>query len=212
MSPLLVVRCHSPEGVRLHRGDFGLLVDLGAAAARAFAQRHGEVGRRDVAVIGMIERADDFRRAGAVAEFDQRPQIADLARADHLEGHADGIRRAAVFLVFVHAIAAGREAQISGDVETHVLAGFGGQTLVEIHRVLVQLADRVAHVEQRQQARRMPGRSRGQLGALQQHDVRPALQRQVIKRADAYHSAANHHDAGMSFHLSISQAQMRQAV
>ena len=31
-------------------------------------------------------------------------------------------------------------------------------------------------------------------------DVRPALQSQVIERADAYHTAADHHDAGMSFH------------
>ena len=65
------------------------------------------------------------------------------------------------------------------------------QALVEVDRVLVQLADGVAHVEQRQQSRGMPGGAGGELGALDQRDVRPALLRQVIERAHADHAAAD---------------------
>ena len=81
MSPLFVVSFHSPEARARHRGDFGLLVDLGAARARALAQRHRQIRRRDVAVVRMVERADDLRRVAAVAELDQRPELLDLLRA-----------------------------------------------------------------------------------------------------------------------------------
>ena len=187
-------------GRALDRRDLGLLVDLGAAGARPFAQRHGQIGRRDVAVVGVIERADEVRRVAAVAELDQRPELLHFLGRDDLEGHADGVGGAAVLLILVHAVAAGREAQIPGDVEAHVLSGFCRQALVEIDGVLVQLPDRVAHIEQRQEARRVPGGSGGELRALEQHHVRPAFVRQVIERADAYHAATDHHDAGMSFH------------
>ena len=66
--------------MRFTRGYFGLLVDFGAAGTRALAQRHGEIRRRDVAVVGMVERADDVRRVAAVAELDQRPEFLDLLR------------------------------------------------------------------------------------------------------------------------------------
>ncbi len=190
-----------PRGRALHRGDLALLLNFRAAAACALAQRHGEVRRSDVAVIGMVESADDLRRGGPVAQLNQGPQLAHLRWAYHLKGHADGIRGTAVLLILIHAIAAGRQAQISGDVKAHVLTGLGGQPLVEVDGVFVQLADRVAHVEQGQQARRMPGRSRGQLRALQQHRVAPTFQGQMVERADADHTATDHYDAGMSFHL-----------
>ncbi len=198
-------------GGAFYRGDLGLLLNLRAAGARALAQRHGQIRRRDVAVIGVVERSDDFRGGCAVAEFDQRPKIADLLRTDHLEGHADGVRRAAVLLVFVHAIAAGREPQIAGDVKAHILTGFSRQALVKIHGIFVQLTDRVAHVEKRQQSRCMPGRPGGEFSALEQDCVGPPFQGQVIKRADAYHAAADHDDARMSFHNKL-PTQMRDAV
>ena len=76
----------------------------------------------------------------------------------------------------------------------------------------MQLSYGVTHVEQRQQTGRMPGGSRRELGAFQQHRVSPAFQRQMVQRADAYHAAADHHDAGMSFHEIDLPTQMRPAV
>ena len=207
MSPLLVVSCHSPDGVRFDGRDFGLLVDFGAAAARALAQRHGEVGRRDVAVVGVIQRADDLRACRLPSPRSTSGQRSlDLVGADDLEGHADGVGGAAVLLILVHALAAGGEAQVAGDVEADVLAGLGRQALVQVDRIFVQLPDRVAHVEQRQQSRRVPGGAGGQFRALQQHHVRPAFHGQVVQRADADHAAADDDDAGMSFHVSSPNA------
>jgi len=130
---------------------------------------------------------------------------------DHLERDADGIGRTAVLLVLVHAVTVGRQPEVAGDVKAHVLAGLGGQALVEIDRVFVELSDGVTHVEQGQQTGRVPGRTRGQLGTLQQYDVRPTLQGEVIQRADADHAAADDDHTGMSFHP-ILPTRMRQAV
>jgi len=123
-----------------------LFVDLGTARPRAFAQRHGQVRRRDVAVVRVVQRADDGRCL-VVAEIDEGPEFLHPLRRDHLEGHADGVGGAAVLLIFIHAFAAGRQAQVAGHMEADILAGFRRQPLVQIHRILVQLPDGVAHVE-----------------------------------------------------------------
>jgi hypothetical protein len=59
---------------------FRLLADLRAEVARAAAQRHREVHGRDVAVVRMVERADDLRRVDPVAQVDERPQLLHLRR------------------------------------------------------------------------------------------------------------------------------------
>jgi hypothetical protein len=132
---------------------FGLLVDLRAFRPRAFAERHREVRRRDVAVLRMVERGNDFGRVVAAAELEERPELLHLGRTDDLEGHADRVRRATVLLILVEAVARGREPQVPGRVEADVLPGLGLEALVEVDRVLVELADRVAHVEERQSPR-----------------------------------------------------------
>src|SRR5438874_8848 len=55
----------------------GVLVDLGVRAARTLAQCHGEIGGRDVAVVRVVERADDGGGLGAAAELDERPELLD---------------------------------------------------------------------------------------------------------------------------------------
>jgi hypothetical protein len=185
----------------LHGGDFGLFVDLGAAAAGAFAQRHGEIGRGNVAVIGVIQRANDIRRVAAVAELGQGPESRTSLGPMTWKGTPMVLAVPQYFWYSSMRSRIGGETQVAGDVEAHVLAGLGGEALVQVHGVLVQLADRVAHVEQRQQARGMPGGTGRQFGALQQHHVGPSLQCEVVQRADADHAAANDYDAGMSFHV-----------
>ena len=185
---------------RLFDGShFGLLVDLGAAGAGTLAQRHGQVGRRDVAVVRVVESADDLRRVAAT-EVDERPELLDFLRRNDLERHADGVGRAAVLQVLVHAVLAGGQAQVAGHVKADVLTGFRRQALVQVDRVLVELADRVAHVEEWQQAGGVPCRAGRQLGALKQHDIRPAFLDEVVKRTDANDTAADHDHSSMSLH------------
>ena len=116
---IALVGLHQPFAVRLllDARDLGLAVDLAAARAGSLGQGHGDVGGRHVAVIGMIERAD---QPLGIAE---RPQLLDLGRRDDLERHADGVRGAAVLVVLVHAVAVGGEAEVAGLVEADGLAG-----------------------------------------------------------------------------------------
>ena len=111
---IALVGLHQPFAVRLllDGRDLGLAVDLAAAGAGALRQRHGDVGGRDVAVIGVVESADD---AVGIAE---RPQLLHLRGRDDAERHADGVRGAAIFVVLVHAVAVGGEAQVAGLAKT----------------------------------------------------------------------------------------------
>ena len=189
---------------RRRAGDaqrLGLFADLRAARARAAPQRHREIDRRDVAVVRMVERADDLRRVDAVAQVHERPQLGHFLRTDDPERHADRVRGAAVLVILVHPVARRREAQVAGDVEADFLPGLLRQALVEVDRILVQLADRVAHVEERQEPGGVPRRSRRELRALEQHHVGPALLRQMVERADADDSAADHHHPRMGLHV-----------
>ena len=103
-----------------------------------------------MAVIGMVEGADE------VVDLAQRPQLLDFGRSDDLKGHPYGVGRAAVFAVFVHAVAPGRKPQVAGHVEADILAGLLFKCLVQIDGVLVDLSDRIAQVKERQQTGGMP--------------------------------------------------------
>ena len=101
----------------------------------------------------------------------------------------------------VPAILGARETDVRADGEADILPGLGFERLVERDRVFVDLPDRVAHVEERQQTGRMPGRAGGELLSLHQHDVRPALFGEMVERRDADDAASDHHDARMGFHF-----------
>jgi hypothetical protein len=117
---------------------------------------------------------------------------------------ADRLRDPGIVTVFVHPVAGAGEADVRDLPEPDILTGLGLQALVEPDRVFVQLADRVGHVEQRQQAGGVPGRSGGQLLALDQDDVRPAFLHEMIQRAHADHPAPDHHHARDFFHGPLS--------
>jgi hypothetical protein len=70
-------------------------------------------------------------------------------------------------------------------------------TRIQADRILVHLADGITHIEQGQEAGRVPSGARGELLALDQHAVGPAELSQVIQRRHADDAAADHHRAGM---------------
>ena len=113
---------------------------------------------------------------------------------------ADRARDAGVIHVLVPAVPGAGEADVGDLAEADVLAGLGLERLVEGDRVFVDLADRVGEVEERQEPGGMPGRARGQLLPLDEHDIRPALLGEMIERRDADHAAADHHHAGVGSH------------
>ena len=105
-------------------------------------------------------------RAHQPIEVAKRPEVADLVGVEQLEGDADGVRGAAIVAVLVHPLLVGGEAEVAGAMKTHRLAGLRLQLLVEVDRVLVKLADAIAHVEERQQPGGVPCGACGELGLL----------------------------------------------
>ena len=186
--------------VPLDGRDHGVLVNFRAQGAGALGQRHRDVDRRDVPVGGMPQRA---HQAFGV---DQRPELLDLFFRDHMRLDADGFSGALIEAVFIHPVSVGRQTKVAGAVEADGLPGFRFQALVELDRVLVELAHRIAHVEQRQQARGVPGGAGGQLGALQQDGVGPAFLGQMIERAYAINAAADDDDPCGSLHVQFPMA------
>ena len=72
---------------------------------------------------------------------------------------------------------------------------------VERDGIFVDLPDRIAEVEQRQQPRRMPGRARRQFLALDENAVRPAFLGEMVERRDADHAPADDHRPRMRSHV-----------
>ena len=177
----------------LHIGHNCALEDLPAHGAGALGQRLGEVHRRDVTVGGVPEGADQ------TVGVDQRPEVLDFLDRQHVAFHADGVRGAAVPVVLVHPILVHGQAQVTGVVEAHRLPGFILEGPVQLDRILVQLADRIGHVEQRQQPRSVPGRPGRQLRALEQDAIIPAFFGQMIEGRYADDAPADNNDAGRAW-------------
>ena len=164
-----------------------MAVDLRPAIAGAARQSLREVGGLDIAILRMLDRAKDPLN---VAE---RPDLLDLFCAEELHLDADRLRDAGVVVVLVHPVAGAREADVRHLAKAGIEARFFLERLVERDRIFVDLPDRIAEVEQRQETRGMPGRAGGQLLALDQHAVGPALPGEMIERRDANDSSADHH-------------------
>ena len=86
-----------------------LRYDLGAAVARALGERLGEVGGLDIAVVGMLDRADD---AVGLAE---RPDLLDLLGRQDVDLDADRLGDAGIVHELVPAVLGAGEADV-GDL------------------------------------------------------------------------------------------------
>ena len=88
----------------------------------------------------------------------------------------------------------GGERDAARQVDRAVLAGTLLDLLVELHRVLLELGDVGVAVERVHAARRVPGRAGGQLLALDQHHVGPAVLGEVEQHRRADDATSDHHD------------------
>jgi hypothetical protein len=113
---------------------------------------------------------------------------------------ADRVRHALVVHELVPAVPGAGEADVRHLLEAHGLAGLLLQALVEIHRVLVNLPDRVAHVEQRQQTGGVPGGAGGELLALDENHVAPALPGEVVQGPHPDDAAPDDDHPSLRFH------------
>ncbi len=141
-----LVGLHQPFAVRLldDAGDRGLAMDGRAAGAGAAGQGLGQVGRLDIAVVGMLDGADQ------VIDLAQRPDFLDLGGCEEADIDADSLGHPGVIFVLVHPVLGAGQTDIAHAAEADIQLGLGLQGRIEADRVFVHLADGIAHVEQGQ--------------------------------------------------------------
>jgi hypothetical protein len=142
----------------------------------------------------MLDGADD------PVDVAERPDRLDVSRRQEADVDPDRARHPGIVAVLVHPVGGAGQADVRDPPEADALAGLRLQRRIEADRIFVQLADRVAQIEQRQQAGGVPSGAGGELVALQQHDVAPAEPGQVVERADADHAATNDDNPRVGLH------------
>ena len=178
----------------LERGHARVPIDLGPAVPCGARQRLGQVGRLDIAVLRVLNCADD---AVDVAE---RPKLLDLIRREELDRDPDRLGDAGIVAVLIEPVAGAGEADVGDLAQADVEPRLGLEVLVERDRIFVDLSDGITEVEERQKAGRMPGRAGGQLLALDEHAIGPALLDEMVKRRNADDAAADHHRPSLRSH------------
>ena len=180
-------------------------LDRYAALPGALGHGLSQVGRIDVSVGRMIDCPLQ------ILDAHEGPARADLVWSQPLAGNADGLGRGRVEHVLVHAILGLRHAKVPYGAEAGIQAGLLLEGSVELDRVVVDVAGRVAHVEKRQEAGGVPCGAGGQLVPFREHDLVPAGAGEVIGDRGADGAAADHQDLDVGFHrarfrLSLSRA------
>jgi hypothetical protein len=181
-------------GRALDAEDGRVAVDLAPARPAPLGQRLGEVRRLDVAVVRVLDGTQEVLRLA------ERPDLLHLRGREHVHPDAQRVGDALVGHELVPAVPRPGEADVRDRLEADGLARLLFQRPVKRHRGPVELADGVAHVEQRQEAGGMPGRAGGELLPLEEDDVAPAELRELVERGDPDHAAADHDHARMRPH------------
>jgi hypothetical protein len=170
--------------------------DLRALDPRRLGIGVGGTGGIQVAVERVVERAEQALGIG------DRADLGDLLGAHELGVEPHVTVLGALGLEEVHAFGGVRDGQAADVVQAAGLAADLLELLVELDGVALERRDVGIGVEGVEAAGGVPGRARGQLRALDQHDVAPAVLGQVIEHAAADHAAADHHHPNVGPHRS----------
>ncbi len=161
-------------------------VDLGAtiACADRIGVRHAV--RIDAALVGVERRSDE------VLLLEKRIELLGFGDGDDLHVHAQIAAPGLGHAQPIQPFRSVGQHQPAWQVDAALLAGFRLDLPVEIDRVLLQARHVGVAVQRVHPARGMPRGTRGQLLALQQHDVGPTRLGEVVEHAGADDTASYH--------------------
>ena len=179
-----------PAVLHLDAGDVGILEDLHALAARAPGQRLGDIGGIGLAVGRQESGADDVRGVH------DGPQFQRLRRRQQFHFQPETARHGGLAPDLGPAIRRAREPQPAIHLPAGRLPGFRLQPAIDLDRMPKQLRDIGVVAQLPDQARRVPGRTAGQLAGFDQHGVAPTLAGQMVGGRAADDAAADHHRSG----------------
>ena len=178
-TPVDVPICRELEARHPHAGP-----DPDAELAGRIGQGVGRAVRVEMAVAGQVDRAvERVRRDGG-------HQAARLVGRDHADVEADPPRPAGGPLELEELVVARREAQAADALED-------AELLVQLDAVAPELHHRRRRIEGGHDAGGVAGRAGRQLRLLDEEDIGPAGQRQVVGDAAAGDPAADDDDASV---------------
>ena len=173
-----------------HTGHPGVLDDPRATQPRALGQRLRQVGRVGLAVGGQPDRPDQ------VVDPHHRPVLQRLLGREQFTVQVEGGRVGRGAAQLHHPVLGARDRHPAALLVAGRQPGLGLEFGVQLRRVLHQPGATLRRAQLADQPRRMPGRSRGQLTLLEQHDIGFAELGQVVGDAGADDAAADDDDPG----------------
>ena len=174
--------------------DPGARADLGPALPGAVGQRHREAARVEVPVGREIHGPEH-----AVGRH-HREEPPRLVRSHLLEREPERLGPPLLAPVLQEAVGRAREPEAARLLPAGVAAGLGGEPPVALDAPHHEARERDGRTELADQPRGVEGRAAGELGTLHQHDVAPALGRQVVRDARAAHAAPDDHCSSVLGH------------
>ncbi len=172
-------------------------VDLGAVGAGRLRVGLGGAGGVEVAVQRVVERAEHALDVGDGGEG------ADLGGADDLGVEPHVAVLGAFRAQEVEALLGGGDGDAAHVVQAAGLAGQRLELPVEGDRVALQRGHVGVRIEGVEAARGVPGRARGELGALDEDHVAPARAGEVVEHAAPDHPAADHRGPDVGLHSTL---------
>ena len=193
---LSLVGDHPPEALagpseRLHPG---VTVDLGAEPAGGAGVRMGDPRGVDVAVDEGLHAAHEALR------IEERHQLVRFLGSDDLRLDPEVTPLRDEPLDPLEALLGRREHDPARHVESRLLPRQLLDLPVDLDRVLLELGDVGVAVDGVHASRRMPGGPGGELGAFDEHHVRPAELGEMVEDGTADHAAPDHDHARVRLH------------
>ena len=171
--------------LRVDLGHLHVLDDRRAALARALGQRHGDVGRVALAVERQMHGADHVR------DVEMRIHLLDFVGRNLAHVDVEGARQRGLPVDLVLALLGQRHGDRADLAHAGGDAGLGLELDVEVGRIFREPRHVLRAAQLADQPGGMPCRARGQLLALQEHDVGPAELGQMIGDRAAGDAAAD---------------------
>ncbi len=181
-------------GQELDVGDTGAAVDGGTEVAGSCGHGVGHVGGRHMAIGDGAECRLDAEG------LEEGMVFLDLGGADDLALVSCQLRDAVDVLKPVHFLVGGGEAEAAAGGATTRLPGELLELRIELGAVHVHLGHVERAVEVRTLSGGMPGGAGGEFALLEQNDVGPAFEGEVVEQPHAHDAASDNDHPRMRFH------------